>query len=792
MTHQRTPRESPLRARDASHISTRAIFAAAVSAIAMLAIMLTATAPTAYATEITTISQSSKATENSLIIMDDPAAALEQGMDITQPVQCETDNVTTYAVSYYIYSGYGQSPYTYRYTKENLTTHLTASIAADLSKMTDGSGWYESSIVNTGETFFVGENDTWKDGDTFSVRLKYPLVGTYDGASVGAYLTVSGTFKRAYGEMYDYSTGVKKNGTFSGNPYTEFGCPAIQMSDLLFAGGYVFNAVDITMKLQFFDAETGQAVSVENSADKASYLSFNSMNYNAYDANTGKKGSFGSIDSYSEDVWLPADKTLKIETLEGGNIKVVESGDYYAALPQAGSFTDYLGGATYNKNRTTFYQNDYFEFYLPREVEKHTGWFSFDSASIGTVRPQDPEKAASVAYPTTGDEVTWSISQQVHQLGENIATHYESFTFTDTLPTGLSYVSAAMYCVKDGVKSDITQSAGTLSHSGSTVSYVFSSSYLENMELASETYELDIVTRITDAAENDADLTNTARVKVNDWEIDATAKTHPSRVTVTKAWDDSEDCAGIRPASVSCTIVGTNGTVRNAVIVNLASTDDWTATASVPRYNEDGSIAHYQIKELSVNGYTSTTKGAANTGYTITNSLHLSGTATITAKKTLNGNAPGSDRTFTFELKDTATGATVASAQSDKSGDIVFKPIEYTMSDVGEHVYTITEVDDGQEFIVYDDHAETVKVTVAQGAGATLSADVDYDDDGALFENEYLQPVEMPVSGEGGMALIIAAAAAVIAAGLAIGFAVSRSRAAKRASGRPQWKPFDD
>ena len=71
----------------------------------------------------------------------------------------------------------------------------------------------------------------------------------------------------------------------------------------------------------------------------------------------------------------------------------------------------------------------------------------------------------------------------------------------------------------------------------------------------------------------------------------------------------------------------------------------------------------------------------------------------ISATKTLDGNIPD-DQQFTFELRD-ENNDLVQTVKNDANGDIIFDTLEF--SDVGVSHFTIHEVEDADEDIIYDD-----------------------------------------------------------------------------------------
>ncbi len=106
--------------------------------------------------------------------------------------------------------------------------------------------------------------------------------------------------------------------------------------------------------------------------------------------------------------------------------------------------------------------------------------------------------------------------------------------------------------------------------------------------------------------------------------------------------------------------------------------------------------------------------------------------------KTLNGRAL-EEGEFTFELKD-AEGNVIDTKTNDADGKAVFTTLNFTQEDVGKtFTYTITEVKGDARFVTYDEHTETLTVTVEDNGDGTLNVTGTYSD-GATFVNDYVLP----------------------------------------------------
>lgn len=101
------------------------------------------------------------------------------------------------------------------------------------------------------------------------------------------------------------------------------------------------------------------------------------------------------------------------------------------------------------------------------------------------------------------------------------------------------------------------------------------------------------------------------------------------RKTVTKTWDDGNDRDGIRPANVKIELYGTDGTRRTQY---LTKDNHWSYSfENLPKYQNEGTIILYTIKEEAVDGYTQ--KSVTTTaGFDLTNTHEIQ-TADYEVKK---------------------------------------------------------------------------------------------------------------------------------------------------------------
>ena len=114
---------------------------------------------------------------------------------------------------------------------------------------------------------------------------------------------------------------------------------------------------------------------------------------------------------------------------------------------------------------------------------------------------------------------------------------------------------------------------------------------------------------------------------------------------------------------------------------------------------------------------------------------------TLTGAKELTGKAL-EDQEFRFVVKEGDT--YVATGTNDAEGNIQFTPIHFQSDDVGEHTYTVSEVNGGRTQITYDTTVYTVTVQVTDDGNGKVNAQVTYPEGGLTFRNRYAPtPVEV-------------------------------------------------
>lgn len=140
-------------------------------------------------------------------------------------------------------------------------------------------------------------------------------------------------------------------------------------------------------------------------------------------------------------------------------------------------------------------------------------------------------------------------------------------------------------------------------------------------------------------------------------------------------------------------------------------------------------------------------KPAEQQNIRFTNKYEAKGTAvSLEAVKRLTGKDL-KDGQFTFQLKD-GSGAVIDEAANDKDGVIAFKKLSFDKT--GTYRYTISEVNDQQKDIKYDDSEKTVVITVKDGGNGVLEASLEMCGE-LVFTNTYQEkdPSDNPSDDSG-------------------------------------------
>ncbi len=231
---------------------------------------------------------------------------------------------------------------------------------------------------------------------------------------------------------------------------------------------------------------------------------------------------------------------------------------------------------------------------------------SADALSVATVSvDEDSDTAESQSFylraanlvgmvyteACVGDKLVYSVTQQVNELGVNSFVRYTSMTMTDTLPDGLTYVSAKLYSEKDvclASSDGSTKTAGTFSYNSSTrlLTFTFSSSYLSSgMAYEGEKYRMEITTTIAEVPDSNK-FENTGYTKINSATLTSNKVTTPiyepalvqgktvTNSSVSTQIKDSTGALEVHQGDVLHYVLTVDQTVEGAVQPSTSLTDE--------------------------------------------------------------------------------------------------------------------------------------------------------------------------------------------------------------------------
>ncbi len=153
--------------------------------------------------------------------------------------------------------------------------------------------------------------------------------------------------------------------------------------------------------------------------------------------------------------------------------------------------------------------------------------------------------------------------------------------------------------------------------------------------------------------------------------------------------------------------------------------------------------ANYTVTEAAEGGFTHTKRNASHVidadapaHAEFVNTYAAYGEYAFDGSKTLVG-AEMEEGQFRFELKD-EEGYTLETVANEADGSFAFSPIAFTEQDVGEKVFTLSEVNGGVNGYTYDDTQYRVTLEIADNGDGTLTITAnDLPENGIAFENTY-------------------------------------------------------
>lgn len=359
------------------------------------------------------------------------------------------------------------------------------------------------STANKGTTVvFPSAN---KAGDVAKLTVKYPVVGSYAGSTVGAKVTYN--FVRCAddctgGEMPDYY----------GSYAMDYDYIAVQLGDNLFSGVDMRNINYANVEANFFYVDSGAPVALDGNT------MFNISSLNSYSDNTSNEYVYGA-DSLTNKVQLP----------KGGNtaVKPFGNGTIGYGFREDG-WVDELDHETFFRQSVSMWQSgtSSLKFRVGGGYSPASGsasgsgmWWTFTGASLATPELDHPTKTVDKTEAAVGERINYAIDQQVAYAGSEILTKYNALKFSDKIPDGTSYIdnSATVKMITDdGTITDVTKTAGSWIYTPvtKTLVYNFSSNYLKAMKLEGQTYRFEFGVT-ADGNEGIAIVENKATVILN-------------------------------------------------------------------------------------------------------------------------------------------------------------------------------------------------------------------------------------------------------------------------------------
>ena len=119
--------------------------------------------------------------------------------------------------------------------------------------------------------------------------------------------------------------------------------------------------------------------------------------------------------------------------------------------------------------------------------------------------------------------------------------------------------------------------------------------------------------------------------EINGFNVTNTHAPEKTSVNVVKAWADSDNQDGIRPADITVELVA-NGKKTGKTLV-LSVGNNWNGTFTDLDKYESGEVITYTVAEIAVEGYETVITGDQLSGYTVTNS-HTPETIVVSGSKT--------------------------------------------------------------------------------------------------------------------------------------------------------------
>ncbi|MBC1342355.1 isopeptide-forming domain-containing fimbrial protein [Listeria welshimeri] len=323
------------------------------------------------------------------------------------------------------------------------------------------------------------------------IEVTFNQVGKYNNKNVGAKVTYT-NFTFAQVPKADYTQGI------------------LEVSESMFSGFWYSNLASMDITYDFFDAETKEKINI----DKDVVLSVHSLN------------------QYEFAQYLEAPDDSKVYLLDNSFVK--EETDPYDSTKKVWMGTDpefdkidWLGEDGFARASVSFQiQKNPLKIRVGKDASQHNlaVWNSLSSANF-TTTPENPKKAIiedgkdveenQLTSKPLDTELVYKISQKVNVLGQDLLERYKVFSFEDTLPAEVDYVSAELADNSGNVYDDAGEI--TYDEENRLLKFVASNDFIQKqMKFEGETYSLVIHTKVNDKAKNESSFNNKARVNIND------------------------------------------------------------------------------------------------------------------------------------------------------------------------------------------------------------------------------------------------------------------------------------
>jgi hypothetical protein len=325
------------------------------------------------------------------------------------------------------------------------------------------------------------------------VDVNYKNVGTYNGQSIDAKLTISNV-------QYARRSSLPDNGIslldFGENP---------------FSGFYFANIEYGTLEYTFYYSSTGKTVSLDGN----SFLSFNSLN--GYNLSSGLVEFVNYLNYDTSKAGSAVDAYVKSNTNVEYQTKIAKVGytsPAYVGISNA--FTDVIGGKTFTKNTVSFQIKGTTQKFIFGGGYR-TGWTNVSTGVLFNVTAVEPTVTVrngsgqniNGKYIGTGQDLIYFINQDISTLGQDVLDKYSNWAVAAKLPSNLTYSKAEL--VDDS--GNVIKNAGTFAYNRSTreVTFKASDNLLSNvMNYTGETYSLKIYTKVNTSAGNGTKIQNPA------------------------------------------------------------------------------------------------------------------------------------------------------------------------------------------------------------------------------------------------------------------------------------------